>query len=352
MILWADGFDHYGDDAATMLDGPWAQALAAITTDQARTGAHSLQLGAGPPEAVQVRRVFGTPETSAGVAMAIYLPQLPGFNGGMTPIEFRDGANNCQARVCVESTGALAVYLGPWSSGVHAVATSTGLIRANGWNHLEAWIGVDDSAGWVEVRLNGVTLLNATAINTDGSGAGEVSQYATLNQFNRLSDGPWYIDDVVGIDDQGINNNSFIGDKKVFTDFPHADTADVDWTPSSGSTRYQMVDEAAPDDDATYDSASASDEVMGLAYPNVDGSVVTVAGVIFLHRSRKTDAGTCTLKQTAVSGTGSGEDDGAENAVTEAYSYYEDVFETDPSTGLAFDPTGVNGLTQLLTRTA
>lgn len=349
MIDWADSFDHYGTDISNMLDGAWSEVVAELSTDFARTGAKSLKLNATTGIA---RRVFGSSKTTCGVALALYLPILPSINESMTPIEFRDGGNAAQARVVVESTGAIAVYLGPYGFGGNTPAgTSTILIRANGWNHLEAWCGVDASAGFVEVRLNGVTVVNVTGVNTDQSLTGEVSQYATLTNQARGADGPWYFDDAIALDNSGATNNSFIGDKKVLTDFPNADTADVDWLPSSGSTRYQMVDDADPDDDATYDEAGASGDIMGLSYPALDGSVVTVAAVAFLHRSRKTDAGTCIVQQ-AITGSGSGEAEGAENALTTAYSYYQDLFEVDPTTGLAWAPADVALADQILTRTS
>lgn len=351
MILWADSFDHYGDTETNLTDGPWAQIFADLSTLQARTGDRSLQLGAG--SAYIARRVFGGPKSVAGVGMALYLPQLPSMNKAMTPIEFRDGTNACQLRVVIESTGVVSIYLGPYGDGdVEPTTSSTTLIRANSWNHLEAVCGVDSASGFCEVRLNGVTIINATALDTDPTGADEVSQYATLNQFNRLADGPWYIDDVIAWDDEGSDNTTFLGDKKVFTDFPNADGADVDWTPSSGATRWQMVDEADPDDDATYDEAVAEGEVMGLGYPALDPSVVSVAAVILIHRSAKTDAGTCAVQQAAISGSGAEEIDGDENPLTTAYAYYQDVFEVDPATGALWTPDGVNAMDQLLTRTA
>lgn len=345
MILWADSFDHYGLLGTNMADGAWAQVFGNPTTAKARTGTHSFEMTAGPSSIM--RRVFGAAKTTAGVAMALYLPQLPSFNDGMTPIQFNDGTNAQQIRIIVESTGAIAAYAGGSST---PLGTSTDLITANGWNHLEAKIVVDDTTGAVEVRLNGVTVLNLSGINTDPTAAGEVSQYSSCNQFNRLTDGSWYIEDVIAWDDSGSSNNDFIGDKKVFTDFPDADTADVDWIPLSGPTRFAMIDEPAPDGDASYDEADDVGDVMGVTYPDVDAAVLAISAIILVHKTRKTDAGTCNVQQTCVSGVSS--TDGLDRPMTTAYTLYHDVIETDPATSAPWTPTGANAMAHNLTRTA
>jgi len=348
MILWADSFDHYGDTESNMTDGPWAEIFADISTEHPRTGARGLRLGASG--SAIARRVFGGNKTVAGVGMALYMPALPTVNGGMVPIQFMDDANAAQVRVVVESTGAISVYLGPFSFGNMPVATSTELATTNGQNHLEAKCACDASTGSVEVRLNGVTVCNVSGINTDMSGHGNIAQYASTNSFNRGADSQWFIDDVIAWDGSGTYNNDFVGDKKVFTDFPDADTADIDWTPSTGTSRFAMVDDPDPDGDGTYDEADDVNDVMGVTYPDVDPAVLTIAALIFLHKTKKTDAGTSNVQQSVISG--SDQTDGDDRPMTTAYIVYQDVIETDPATSAPWMPAAASAAAQNLTRTA
>lgn len=345
MILWADSFDHYGVTGTNLTDGAWAQIFGAPTSDHARTGTYSFGLGAN--FSAVCRRVFGAAKGTAGVGMALFLPQLPTINDAMTPIQFNDGSNAQQIRIVIESTGAISAYKG---GDPVALGTSSELITANGWNHLEAKVVVDDTTGAVEVRLNGVTILNLSGVNTDPNGSGEVSQYQTCNQTNRGADGSWYIDDVIAWDDSGSSNNDFIGDKKVFTDFPDADTADVDWVPSAGSDLFAMIDDPDPDGDGTYDEAENVGDVMGVTYPNVDAAVLAISAIILVHKSRKTDAGTCNVQQSCISGVSN--TDGVDRPMTTAYTLYHDVIEVDPATSAPWTPTGANAMAHNLTRTA
>lgn len=348
-ILWADSFDHYGDDESNMLDGPYSEVVGTISTDQARTGARSWSQG----NFCTLRRQFGAAKTEVGVGMAVYFNSLPGGNGYTEVISFRANTNFAQVRLCVESTGAIGAYARE-DNDIHGatihLGTSTGLLAANSWNHIEAFIAVDSTDGAVEVRLNGVTIMNLTGINTDINGTGEVSQYASFMSRNIGTSGSYFIDDVIAWDTAGSVNNDFIGDKKVFTDFPNADTAVADWTPSSGSSLFAMVDQTAPDDDTTYDSASSSGEAMELGYPAVDASVVTVAAVILVSRARKTDAGTCTLLQGTVSSGSTAE--GVDHPITTQYTYYEDAIEVDPHTSAPWLPAAVSAAKHKIARSA
>lgn len=355
MILWAEGFDHYGDTEANMLAGAWAQVDIGFSLDttQARTGSRSLH--AGGSNTGTLRRVLGDSFTRVGIAMAVRFNGLPGNNANCQLIQFRDGFNVVQISIVVQSTGKIAIYNAAADNTqpvLHLLAESTVLVQAGGWNHIEAWVDVDGADGAVEVRLNEVTAVTANGVNTDPTGAGEISQFACTTSGDISSADKW-IDDLIAAEgsssDSGFNSD-FIGDRKVFTDFPDADTAEVDWTPSSGPNRFAMVDEPDPDGDATYDEAAVEGDVMGLSFPDLPADVVSVQAVQLVHLSRKTDAGPCDI-QGAVQSSGD-EDQGADRPMTTAYTLYGDVFETDPHTGLPWTRAAVNAMTATLTRTS
>lgn len=346
MILWADSFDHYGNSTVFMRDGAWAELVsAAPSTDQARTGTRSLEFGAS--NSAIARRVFGGTKSVVGVGFPIYMEDLPTANRSLAAIEFRDNANETQVTIIVESTGALAAYAGNKLTPT-LLGTSSALITANAWNHIEGRVRIGGTDGSVEVRLNGVTVLNLADVDTDATGAGEVSQYATRNWTSRIQNG-FYIDDVIAWDDQGGTNDDFVGDKKVFTDFPTSDTADVGWAPLSGATRFAMINEASPDGDTSYDQAGDTGDVMGVGFANVDASIVNIVAVCMAHKSRKTDAGDCNVQLT-VSSSGTDED-GVDRPMTTAYTLYHDAFDVDPDTGAPWTTGGANAMTVKLTRT-
>lgn len=346
MILWAESTDYYGVTETNMTDGAWAAINAAISTTRARTGTHSMEFGMQGPD--NIRRVFGLAKTTVRFGAAYFFDALPQASDAVFLSKFNDAGNAPQISIYLASTGAIRVFRG--DSGGTLLATSTALLTANGWNHVETEVTIDDAAGAVECRLNGVTVVSLTGIDTKATANLETSQVVIGHDQNIHQDALWYVDDMVCSDDQGGTNDTFIGDVKVYTQFPDADTADVDWTPSSGGSRFAMIDEEDPDGDATYDEATDPGQKMGLSFPDVDASITQVVGVIMLHKTKKTDAGIANVQLTAES---SGDtQDGTDRPMTEAYTLYWDCIDQDPHTGAPWTPSTVNAMTVQVTRTA
>jgi hypothetical protein len=352
VIDWADGFSHYGTNVANMLDGPYAAVgFMSLDATHVRTGTHALSSSNGSAE---VRRVFTTSEDVHGVAIAMFLSAMPSSTSQLVTHSFRDAGNGIQIEITVWPTGQVAAYLGARDLydnllGVSSLDGMTPRVTANGFNHIEAWCGIDATSGWVEVRINGVTALNLTGINTDFTSSGESSIWALRGAGSSWPFELW-ISDLIGLNDQGATNNSFIGDKKVFEDFPDGDTADTDWTPSSGGSTWPMVDDADPDGDGTYIEADTVGDVSGMTFANIDASVVSISGIFVLHKSRKTDAGTSNVQLSIDSGIDSA--DGGDRPMTTVYSVYGDGFEVDPATSAPWLPAGANAMSLRITRTA
>jgi hypothetical protein len=68
-----------------------------------------------------------------------------------------------------------------------------------------------------------------------------------------------------------------------------------------------------------------------------------------IHRSRKTDAGDGNIQVGAISGASTGL--GADRPITTAYTYWWDIFDTDPATAAAWSRTSVNAMNLQLNRT-
>ena len=154
-----------------------------------------------------------------------------------------------------------------------------------------------------------------------------------------------YLDDIYIYDDSGSYNNTWIGDQRVSTLFPTADTAQADWTALSGSG-YTNIDDASPDDDTTYVYAGApgspSVSTSEFDIGNLSGTSGTVAAVTMGARVRKDEAGSADYQNGIVSS--SVEAKGDVVPANPVYTYHETVFETDPNSGVAFTPTNVNNL--------
>lgn len=355
MILWADGFDAYGSDVSQMTQGLYAEAgnIDLVTSSPTpRTGARCCYMDSS---AAHMRRVLGGLKTVVGLAQAIFLTELPSTAHAGQVVELRDANNFVQVAINIDTTGVISVWRANGADVYNTLlGTSTTAMVASAWQHVE--LKADFPGETLEIRLNSVTILNLSGqslVNTDptiGGATGETGCSQFMFRNANSGNGDRALDDMVAWDDSGSFNNDFVGDVKVFTDMPNADTADVDWTPSSGSARYAMIDEIPADDDASYDSSTAAAQKMGVTFPGLDSGITAVSAVIFVEKTRKTDAGVCTL---VASVTSSGEKaDGASNPLTTEYTYRWDVFETDPATSAPWDPAAAGAAGLLIERTA
>lgn len=324
MILWADSFDHYGTVTTNMTDGAWAQVVGgSLSNTFARTGTRSF---ACTGSADAIRRVFGAAKTTVGVGMAVYKPALPSVNNTNELFSFRDAANAIQIIVAVDTTGILSVWRGNF---VTKIGDSTvPVITAAAWNHIEVKVTINDTTGAVEVRVNQVTVINLTGVDTKASALTETSQFQTGNQGTN-SQGH-YVDDIVAWDTSGSLNNDFVGDLKVATDFPDADTADVAWTRSTGATNFGVIDENPPNGDTDYLTATTVGLKFGVTFPDLPAEASQIPAVIMVNKTRKTDAGDANFQGHVISNGDTG--NGTDRPVTTAYLLYHDVFETDPDT--------------------
>lgn len=362
-LLWCDGFDHYGLAEANMLDGPYAEIHSKVTLETAnpRAGTHHMRWTTGTSQNHQgFRRVFGAALTTVGVGFAFYMPTVPSVNGRANLIVLRDAANADQIGVTVQSTGAIAVYRGSDETSATLLATSAVLATAGAYNHFEIKATIDNSAGAVEIRLNNVTIIDISGVDTQNTGNAETSQCRILGKWSATVFGgvpsPFDCDDLFAWDTAGSYNNDFIGDHQVLTLWPDGDTAQTDWTRNTGSTDYEAIDEADPDDDTTYVEATAAAQISEYALDDLPSTVSAIAAVQLTGRMKKTDAGGSMVQQGLLSSdVGSpaapAEYSGADRNITTAYTYWPDISEEDPATGAPWTRTAFNAALYKIERT-
>jgi hypothetical protein len=356
MLLGMDSFDYFGVTESFMLEGLWSEIVTAsagwnLSTTNPRTGTHCLNMGGATGGRV-LRRQFGAAKTVVGIGYAIFMANMPTANDRMILFEFRDAANAAQCCAVLQTTGAIAVKRGT-SSGV-TLDTSVTLMQASAYNHVEMWVTISNTVGTIEVRLNGVTIINLTGQDTQNTALAETSQFMIGSAVAGGTGASCDIDDIFFADNSGSQNNTFLGDQKVYTVFPDADTDEADWVPLTGVQGFAMIDEADPDNDTTYVQsgtiAESGQNVSQYGLGDLPSDVSAISAVYCIGRQRKTDAGTADTMQSMVSG--SFVDDGTPIPITTAYTYWPEVFELDPATGAPWTRTSFNAANYRITRTA
>lgn len=348
-LLWCDSFDYYGV-VGNMTEGLWAEITPGVTlsTLNPRTGTHSMRV---LTSSVQ-RRVLGGAKTTVGLAKAVYYPILPTANNVQRVFEYRDAANVAQVTIVLQSTGTIEAKRGG-ITGTSLGITASPVITAETYQHIECLVFFSQTVGTIEVRVNGVTVLSLSGIDTVATALVECSQVIIGGGTGTGAVNNTDIDDVFAYDDTGSFNNTFIGDRRVITLFPNANTAEADWTAVGAATGYECIDEASPDGDTTYISAGvpgspATISVFGIQ--NLPAGISAISAVVVIEMARKTEAGPANTQWSVISG--ASETAGADKPMTEIYTYRQDVFETDPASAAPFTPSEVDGLLIKAERTA
>lgn len=344
-----DGFGHYGVNAAgaaNMLKGVYAEVggYQPQTTDP-RTGTIGLvdTSGAGNGASI-IRRPFKTASSKKFVGKAWKLNALPGSNVIFCFCHMRTITNTDIATFALLSTGAIAIRGGDINSANLVVSDPVAFV-AGVYQHVECMLDVAGQAA--EVRVNGVTVASVSGHNFGGT---DISQWAAgKEQAGGVGLSPKMADMRAG-DASGTINNDFMGDRRVFTDFPVSDGSPVTFTPSTGATAFPCVDETAPNDNTDYIEATAVGNKARMGFAAVAAGVASINGIGFANYAEKTDVGDSSLRVNAVSG--ATDLAGTERALSQAYNYmpFQD-FGEDPAASAPWTPTTANAMLVELERT-
>ena len=155
----------------------------------------------------------------------------------------------------------------------------------------------------MDVHVNGVSKLSLTTLNTkQGTDAfyNQVRFLVTSEGANPALPNS-SLDNIYILDGSGSINNNLLGPCQVLGEVPASDSS-VAWTPSSGSTHFNLVNEIPPDDDTTWVQGTTSGQVDLYAYTPYSWAGAVVIGVQINTTCRVTDANTFGLLMPVVSG--------------------------------------------------
>jgi hypothetical protein len=242
-----------------------------------------------------------------------------------------------QVGVGVNSSGQLVVSRGLnqsiWQT---TLATSSQNLIKNAWHYIEVKISIAESGGTVIVKVDGVEWINYTG---DTCQSGEY--------FNIIKTGGCFynvntdIDDFYFCDLTGTKNNDFLGDCRVCTLYPDADTADADFVPDTGPDGYARIDGAI--DDASYVESETVGHKSLFGYESLPATDIgDVAGVQIVTRAKKDDSGARSVSNVVASA--SSESVLTAYSLAEQFTHNADVLEDDPATGAAWTEGAVNAM--------
>lgn len=351
-IIWADNFKQYGavgsGIATRMLEGIYSEAdvqVAIEDPDVTETGA-VIEINSGGTDKTLRLPLPGGAISTGGCSLRLWMPILP-ITNYLEIIAFRDAANTAQVTLAIDTTGAIHAFRGT-SGGTLLGSTSTPVITASGWHHIEAKVLISDTVGTVEVRVNGVAKLTLTGIDTKNTANTTYAQLGFANDTAYSTFGRnFFMKDLVVWDTTGTQNNDFLGTVSVFTLLPDSDVA-FPWTPSTGTTGWNLIDELAPNDTDFISAADPPPALSEFTLTNLPPDIVGIKALIPVVRARKIDGGDGNI-QVGLKGTLT--DLGADRPITSASTYWWDVSELSPDTGVSWTPVEVDAAKLTIDRT-
>jgi hypothetical protein len=320
-IVVIEGFDYYAS-VANVAAAHWSINSTSGASLPAGRFAGQAFRHSGSTQRLLSRSIAGTNTLTLGVAIRFEDPENVSNNHPV--IAFMTAAAGAQFRIGLNTSGQVFIQLG--TSTILATSAEAGpAFAANVWYYLEVEAFVHDTTGFVRVYLDGNLLVQIENADTRGQAGTDLVEMIRLhgNTGGGTSDGPniWSIDDLYVLD-----ASTRLGQCRVSTLLPHADTGDADWTPLGAGSHFAEVDD--DNGDTSYIASDTAGDLDMLDAQDLPFTPQTVHAVQISWRARKDDAATREVRSKIRSDGATS--DGATRTLTSSYLYYHDVFEADP----------------------
>lgn len=325
-LIWMDGFDLYS--GAAQLSRRYTTFGNNASLQTGRFTGQGLQ-----PDQNGSAVAFPLPSgDTLTVGFALFISGAANFGTGKNLMEFKNGGmgGTTICKLGVDLNGALRFGRGDYTTN-NVCTSASGLLSANGvWHYIELVLTRSATVGAVTVYCDGAAVATASGVNT-GS--------ASIDAISMASDGSFGTTRI--FDDLYVTNTAArVGERRIDTLRPSADTAQKDWTPSTGTTNFNLVNETVVNDDTNYVSSSTVGnkdlyDVADLPFTPASINAVQVTMV-----ARKDDAGTRQSRSNLKSGATTA--NGATNSLASSYQMFRDMYETDPNTSAAWTASAVN----------
>jgi hypothetical protein len=230
------------------------------------------------------------------------------------------------ASLGIQSNGTLIATRGvPGSETIFA--TSLKAIQDQSWHHIGWSFTIDPSAGRFTVYVDG-DVANPWIDFTGNTGASGGYTDLSILRYSTPSGGgtPQLMCDFAW----GDAYTDYKGDTRVYRRLPNADGSTLQWTPKTGITHYNQVNENPPDAGATYNSNLPNGNIDTYKFPAIgipSGTVYAVQVVPMLMKDNVGFRGvTPVIRQGGVNYVV-----GSQSAISDgSFLYYPQCFETDP----------------------
>lgn len=329
-VLFVDGFDQYSNftSAPPGIYGSWL----AYGAFNAQTSMDVGRFDTGPAPYViycGFQRFIGANLTSMSIGAAIKVGAAATAVTNPNAMGVLDSAGNPQIGVKIDSLGNIVLYRG---STVVLAQTFDAPCRYLTWHYLECEFFIDDTTGTAKVYLNGKKVIDYTGDTRATAVVGANFVHIGGNLYGAIVFDDFYVTDTA----------ARLGELRVDTLRPDGDSTALNWTPSTSTVHYTMVNEVAANADTNYVQGPSVGFIDMYTVANLATTPANVVAVQIMSASRKTDAAVREIAHKIRSGATTV--NGASKALTASYIYYSDIWPLNPATSAAWTYTDVNSM--------
>lgn len=328
-LQFVDSFDHYATADVSQKYSDHNSSGMSISAGNGRRSTKSLRLG---QSGSSVTRVHSSHATWI-VGFAFRFAALPGSY--LAFLSFQD-ASTLHVDIRLGSDGTLRA-----TRNGTTLATSSNALSANTFYYIETKVTIDDSAGVVEVRVNGSSTgwINITGQDTRNA----ANATANLIKINGIGISNVDVDDLYICDGAGSVNNSFLGDVRVDCYLPDGNGNSSQLVGSDGNStdNYLLVDEASQNGDTDYVQSSTVNNKDTYTFADMSHTPTSIFGTQLNMIAKKDDSGTRSIASVVRSG-GSDYDGDTQALSAASYVDYRQIREVDPATSSAWTRTNLN----------
>lgn len=269
------------------------------------------------------------------------LPTLasdPGLDSKINRILGWYGASGIMGSLEIGTDGLLKLYSG---NSATLLGTSSNSVPIQSWFVIELHLKIHDTTGIATLRLNGAEEITFAG-DTKSTDDSEISYFRPNWPGAVFGFGDQFVDDIIFNDLNGSVNNSWPNGLKIALLKPTADGNHKEWTPSTGSDNYALVDELPP---VIADFLAAGSNGLRDTYVMEDcpEGMGPIAAVIPSYWGQKSGTPACeNLKR--LMRIGGSDYAGANLAVPTSFSLIQEVLETSPATSNPFTVSEMNGM--------
>jgi len=339
-----DGFDHY---TAADVGAKWdnADLNPSISTTTFRNSGQSLNIGSGPA-AQQMSKRLNIAARNIVFGMGIRFGSAPtgtAFSGsGAFAVLTNEQTYGTTTQLAFTFASDGKLHVGRCTStGLSFVGATdnwvgTTVFAANTWYYLEVRVYIHDTAGAIEVRVNGVAEITVTGADTKAHATLDAAEYFQIRGLSVTS----FIDDFYVRTEASSTEvtGGFLGDIKIKPYYPNADGTYTAMTCSTGTTHNTLVDETTPNTtDYVSSSTALTKDSYGFQDASETGSIKAVQVSAYCY---KADAGFRGAEVFIKSG--ATEVFGTSQPLSTSAKYVQKVFEQDPNTSADWSQTNLN----------